>query len=68
MSPGRIFAITGTKSRERGAYTPSKLVYFQSKGYTDDEILEFWHRDLADGKGPVHHKPIPDVVSRIAGK
>ena len=48
-------------------YTPSDLAYFRSKGYTDDEVLEIWDRDLADGKDPVHHKPVPDVVSRIFG-
>ena len=46
-------------------YTPSDLAYFRSKGYTDDEIVAFWDRDLALGCEPVHHKPIPDIVAYL---
>ena len=36
-------------------YTPSDLAYFREKGYTDDEIIAFWDRDLARGHRPVEH-------------
>ena len=46
-------------------HTPSDLAYFQSKGYTTDEILAFWDRDLADGKEPLHHRPAPPLVEYL---
>ena len=43
-------------------YTPSDLEYFLEKGYSTDEILQFWNRDLALGEEPLHHKPAPRLV------
>ncbi len=37
-------------------YSTSDLRYFRSKGYSDEEILAFWSRDAAMGKGAVQHK------------
>ena len=52
-------------------YTPSDLAYFHRKGYTDQEILAFWDRDMAMGLEPCHHKIPIDYISQlrqVAGK
>lgn len=34
-------------------YTAADYEYLSEKGYTDAEILNFWDRDLSQGKAPV---------------
>jgi hypothetical protein len=46
-------------------YTASDLSYLRAKGYTDEEIRQFWDRDLEAGKAPVHHAPIPDILGAL---
>lgn len=46
-------------------YTPSDLAYFHSKGYSSEEIIAFWDRDLGDGHEPLHHKAAPQIVEHI---
>lgn len=48
-------------------YSPSDLAYFQNKGYSNEEILAFWNRDLAAGHEPLHHRPAPPLVEFLAG-
>ncbi len=51
--------------RNHKMFSESDYEYFKSKGYTDDEILEIWDRDLANGGSPVIHQPIPDIVGLL---
>jgi hypothetical protein len=46
-------------------YTPSDLAYLRGHGYDDAEITAFWDRDRRQGKEPLHHQPIPDVIGRL---
>lgn len=54
------------KSWKERMFTESDYKYFKDKGYSEREILEFWDRDFKEGKAPLIHKPIPDVVGVIA--
>jgi hypothetical protein len=45
--------------RAHPMYTPSDLRYLRGKGYSDEQIIAFWERDRAQGKGPTRHRPRP---------
>ena len=51
--------------KEHPMHTASDLGYLRGKGYTDEEILSIWGRDLANGVEPVHHAPIPDYLAAL---
>lgn len=50
-------------------FTLSDYGYLSTKGYTDEEILAFWDRDLRQGhtKG-LEHKSIPDYLAAVKGE
>jgi hypothetical protein len=57
----KVFEVRAVERRdarlaEHPMFSASDLRYLRRKGYSDEQILAFWDRDHAAGKGPVHHK------------
>lgn len=53
------------KIKNHKMYTKSDYEYFKNKGYTDEEIIAFWNRDLARDCEPLRHRPAPDMVGYL---
>ena len=51
-----------TNITDHSMYTLTDEAYFREKGYSDEDILAVWDRDLAAGHEPCHHGDIPDVI------
>jgi len=55
--------------KSHAMYSESDYAYLSGKGYSDDEIIAFWDRDAAMGKGPQLHLPKKgDKVRTVYGE
>jgi hypothetical protein len=54
---------TNQKVKSHPQYAKADYEYLSRKGYTDNEILKIWDRDLTLGKKPLKHFAKPfDIV------
>lgn len=53
------------KLKNHPMFSQSDLDYFDSKGYSTDEILAFWDRDYKAGNAPCIHTPAFDLVGYL---
>ena len=47
-------------------YSATDYAYLRDRGYSKNEILCIWNRDLLLGKEPVQHQAAPDVVGYLS--
>lgn len=54
-----------TDIKNHPQYTDSDYNYLKGKGYSDEEVKNFWDRDHASGNDPLVHKKAPPVTEVI---
>lgn len=62
----RIVASIPPSLKSHSMWSLEDYNYLKGKGYTDEEIKGLWDRDASEGKDPVNHPEIPDVVGLIS--